>query len=109
MSDFARLMELAREVVPPPVNVDVPAIVGTPAVGETLSCTMGNWEGEPGSYAYQWLSDADLVGLGGNTYVVADTDAGKSITCVVTATNVSGSTAAPPSNALAIPAARRKA
>ena len=29
----------------------------TAAVGDTLSCTMGNWTGEPTEYAYQWLSN----------------------------------------------------
>src|SRR5580765_8026123 len=78
-----------------PVNVDVPAITGPATVGSTLSCSMGNWEGEPTSYAYQFKSDgADVTGMN-ETYLVADTDAGKSITCIVTATNAAGATAAP--------------
>jgi hypothetical protein len=90
-----------------PVNVDVPMIDGDAEIGATLTCTMGNWEKmdvDPVSYAYQWLSDEDEVGTGAAGYVIADSDAGASITCVVTATNQYGSTAAPPSNVIAVPA-----
>jgi hypothetical protein len=87
----------------PPTNIDVPHISGTAAVGATLTCTTGNWTGEPDTYAYQWQSGATNVGGNSPAYVVAPTDAAASITCVVTATNIGGSTAAPPSNAIAIP------
>jgi hypothetical protein len=59
---------------------------------------MGEWTGEPSSYVYQWKRDSDDVTGTGNSYLVADEDAGHSITCVVTATNDKGSTEAPPSN-----------
>jgi len=90
-----------------PRNVDVPYLGGDGTVGATLNCTMGNWDGEPTGYAYAWKSDgADVTGASnGNNYVVAASDAGHSITCVVTATNGAGSTAAPPSNAVAVAAA----
>jgi hypothetical protein len=69
----------------PPVNVDVPYVSGTGTVGSTLNCTMGNWQNTPTSYAYAWKSDgATDVGTG-SSYVVAATDAGHSVTCVVTA------------------------
>jgi hypothetical protein len=86
----------------PPAVVDVPHVSGNGAVGDTLSCTMGNWDGEPTSYAYAWKSDGTTDLGTGDTYVVAATDSGHSITCLVTATNALGSTAAPPSNAVAI-------
>lgn len=86
-----------------PSNVDVPNLSGNGAVGETLTCTMGNWQGEPTGYSYAWKSDgADIGGASGSTYVAAAGDAGKSITCVVTATNAAGSTTAPPSNAISV-------
>jgi len=88
-----------------PLNVDVPAVSGNGTVGATLNCTMGNWTGDPTSYAYQWKSDGTDVAGTGDSYVVAAGDAGHGITCVVTATNDAGSTAAPPSNAVAIAAA----
>ena len=64
MSDFGRLQELARAAgvqVNPPSVVDTPIISPeTAAVGDTLSCTMGNWNGEPDRITpTQWLSNGD--------------------------------------------------
>jgi len=87
----------------PPQNKDVPYVGGTATVGGTLNCTMGNWTGEPTGYAYRWQSDGADVGTGSADYVVAATDAGHVVVCIVTATNAHGSTAAPPSNAVTIP------
>jgi hypothetical protein len=74
-------------------------------VGSELTCTMGNWEGmqaEPHSYAYAWqLDGADITG-GTATLPVVAADVGKSATCVVSATNAAGTTAAPPSNAVVV-------
>lgn len=87
----------------PPQNKDVPYLGGTAAVGGTLNCTMGNWTGEPTGYAYAWQSGGVATGGDAADYVVAAADAGKDIVCIVTATNANGSTAAPPSNVVAIP------
>jgi hypothetical protein len=86
----------------PPQNIDIPMIEGGNTVGDTLTCTKGNWYGEPTSYAYQWRGDETNVGQGGDSYVVGADDVGRSMTCVVTATNIGGSTQAPPSNAISI-------
>lgn len=87
----------------PPENVDVPYVSGVGTVGEELSCTMGNWNNmDEGTYAYQWMGNGITVSTEGPQYVIAATDAGKDITCMVTATNVWGSTQAPPSNAVAV-------
>jgi hypothetical protein len=91
-----------------PVNVTVPYVAGAGTVGATLSCTMGTWEGEPTSYAYAWQSDGEDLGNAGNSYEIAASDAGHSLTCIVTATNAGGSTAAPPSNAVAVNAGTRQ-
>jgi hypothetical protein len=101
--------EAEADPAAPPAVVDVPIISGTGDVGSTLTCTMGNWTGEPTSYAYAWSSN----GTAGpqqpsNTYAVKPADAGKSISCVVTATNDYGSTAAPPSNAIAVADQRKE-
>jgi hypothetical protein len=98
-------------VVAPPVNVDVPLLSGpaglSGTVGDTLTCTMGNWEGEPDTYVYQFTADGiELVSGDSNTYAVAAPDAGKNIACIVTATNSGGSVAAPPSNAILVAGAR---
>jgi len=83
----------------PPVNVDVPLVT---QAGATLSCTMGNWTGEPTSYAYAWHNDGVANGGTGAMYSVAPEDSGHNLACVVTATNALGSTNAPMSNAVAI-------
>lgn len=78
----------------PPVNVDVPHVSQD---GDTLSCTMGNWDNTPTSYAYQWqLDGTDAAGTDDMLGVLSN-DIGKVATCIVTATNAAGSTAAPPS------------
>ncbi len=84
----------------PPVNVDVPAVTHS---GGTLQCTMGNWSGEPTSYAYAWHNDGVANGATDATYGVTPEDSGHSLACQVTATNALGATAAPMSNAVAIP------
>jgi hypothetical protein len=82
-----------------PINVDVPY---TSKTGGTLNCTMGNWQGEPSSYSYDWMVDGAPAGDGTNNYAVQPTDVGKGANCVVTATNGEGSTEAPPSNLIII-------
>jgi hypothetical protein len=84
-----------------PVNVDVPHVT---QAGDTLNCTMGNWNGEPTGYAYQWKLDGVDVGTDANTYTVNAGDAGQTATCVVTATNGIGSTTAPPSDGVVVEA-----
>lgn len=91
----------------PPVALDTPHVSPESAgPGETLNCTMGNWDGVPLSYAYQWWRDGTEVVGTEPTYVAQPADANKSIGCVVTATNAGGRTAAPPSNAVVIDAGR---
>ena len=77
-----------------PVNTAIPAVT---QAADTLSCTMGEWTGEPTSYGYQWKVDGVVVAFAdAATYTVQAADVGKTATCIVTATNVTGSTAAPP-------------
>jgi hypothetical protein len=99
LADLGVVGEGEGPATAPPVNVDVPHVS---QAGAVLSCTMGNWEGTPTSYAYQWQIDGADVGTDANTYTAAAGDVGKSATCVVTATNAIGSTAAPPSKALVV-------
>jgi hypothetical protein len=109
MSDISRIMEMARDAglqISPPSMTAIPYVSPeTAAVGDTLNCTMGEWTGEPTSYAYSWQHlDTSEVGTG-STYVIAATDAAHSLVCLVTATNSAGSTTASPSNAVVIPEA----
>lgn len=84
----------------PPVNVDVPAVTPmTAAPGDTLNCTMGNWQNEPTDYHYLWLRDgAASVGADSPDYLVTEADLDHALTCTVTAANVIGMTQGPPSN-----------
>ena len=108
MSDYSTLLEDFRALdtyvatrLSPAVK-DVPYLSGNASVGGILTVTNGNWWGAPTSYTYAF-SGAGVAD--GANYTVDAADAGTSITCVVTATNVTGATAAPPSNAIAIAAA----
>lgn len=83
----------------PPTVVDVPH---AQQAGATLTCTMGNWHGEPASYAYAWHMDGVANGGTEATYAVQAGDVGKSASCIVTATNPKGSTAAPMSNSVTV-------
>jgi hypothetical protein len=82
-----------------PTNVDVPYASQS---GSTLTCTMGNWEGEPTEYWYQWKLDGANAGTNAPNYAVQPADVGKSATCTVTARNAQGETVAPPSNAVVV-------
>ena len=76
----------------PPVNTSAPAVTGTGAVGNTLSCTQGNWSYVPTSYAYQWLRNgANILNARASTYVLVALDSGTNVSCQVTATNAAGS------------------
>jgi len=86
-------------ILSPPSNVTVPAVQ---QVGSNLTCTMGTWNGEPTSYAYQWRVAGVNVGTNSPTYATQVADVGLTGTCIVTATNAAGSTAAPPSNGVVI-------
>lgn len=104
--EAARLVELGvttegGAATAPPVNVDVPH---ASQAGDVLTCTMGNWQGTPTSYAYQWQIDAADVGTDADTYTVTGGDVGKTATCIVTATNDLGATTAPPSNGVVVEA-----
>jgi hypothetical protein len=82
----------------PPVNVDVPFIWQEE---QRMRCTMGNWQNYPTLYGYQWVQDGTLnIGANNDTLPLLASNDGHSITCVVTASNDAGSTAAPPSNAV---------
>jgi len=92
--------EILTAPPPPPVVRDVPAVFQE---GPLLNCTMGNWEGEPTQYEYAWHRDGTfVVGGAANTYAVLIADVGTAFTCVVTASNGSGSTVAPPSVPLVV-------
>lgn len=80
-----------------PVNTTPPSILGTVAVGQTVTCHTGGWQvaGGPAAgstrYAVTWrLGGAAIPGATAATYLVAAGDQGASLTCVVTASNSRG-------------------
>ena len=89
----------------PPINVDAPHAYGpsndgNAVVGDTLTCTMGNWENmqaEPHSYAYEWIrmTPSDFIqedtGVTTPDYTLTAADDGFILFCYLTATNAIGS------------------
>jgi len=76
-----------------PGLVERPAISGIPAVGHELRCRRGTWSGtKPLTYAYRWRRNGRVVG--GRiraSYRIGTADAGRHLSCTVTATNTVGS------------------
>jgi len=85
-----------------PQNTRPPAITGT----QTLTCDIGAWTGNPPpAFGIQWLRDGQPIpGATGAAYTPAAADAGRSLTCRVTATNA-GASASATSAPRALPAA----
>ena len=84
-----------------PVNTTLPTITGTAQQGQTLTASTGIWNYTPTGYTYQWQdcnsageACAAITGATAATYTLAETDVGKTIRVVVTATNSFGSTPA---------------
>ena len=90
--------DIIGAVATAPVNTVTPLITGGLYVGDVLTTTDGTWTGSPSSYAYQWQRNATNIGTNTNTYTLVSADAGTNITCIVTATNASGSTPATSGN-----------
>jgi hypothetical protein len=84
-----------------PVNTTLPAISGTPQVGQVLSVSAGSWSNTsnsgtftrlPARYRYQWkLNGTAVSGADRSNYTAAAADAGKVPTCDVTVSNAAGS------------------
>lgn len=82
-----------------PVCLDTPYVSQT---GSTCNCTMGNWENEPTEYHYTWSLDGADAGNDSPEYFVQAGDAGKSLSCLVSAGNAIGVTDAPQTNEIII-------
>jgi hypothetical protein len=85
----------------PPGNTVAPVVSGTTQRLQTLTTTDGTWTGSPSGYTYQWqrddsggLSYSNIASATASTYLLAASDVGCNVRCVVTATNVTGSTSA---------------
>jgi hypothetical protein len=93
----------ALNIAHAPANVAVPYVscAGPPTAGSVCTVTLGQWTGSPTGYTYAWKRDGSVaLGTAVNYTLIAADVGGHAITFVVTATNATGSTAAPPSNAI---------
>jgi hypothetical protein len=95
----AALAAAAPALAAAPVNSTLPAITGTPKVGETLTASNGTWSESPTAYQYQWqrcsgtgTSCANIAGATLKTFTVRMIDAGRTYRVVVTAVNADGAT-----------------
>jgi len=77
-------------------NTLLPAVSGTPQVGQTLTALEGNWDGAP-TFTYQWQADAagngtfaNISGATNRTYVLQAAEQGDSVRVQVTGTNGTG-------------------
>lgn len=75
------------------MNIVAPALSGTFAEGQTVTCSTGTWTGNPvPNYAYQWyVNGVAESGATSDSLVIPATAKGKTLYCRVTATNVAGS------------------
>ena len=93
-----------------PSATTAPSIApATPAVGQTATCNPGIWAGDGTLlYVFAWLRDGSAIaGQTGPTYTVSASDAGHSLSCVVTASSSYGRTSTPAASAgvkVAVPA-----
>jgi hypothetical protein len=79
-------------IVGAPANIGLPTITGNPQAGQTLSCSAGSWSNIPTSYTYRWGRDrTPIAGAASPTYPVQKSDEGLTLTCTVTAANITGS------------------
>jgi hypothetical protein len=81
-----------------PKNTVAPTVTGMPQVGQTLTASAGTWSGSPASFAYQWqrcdssgANCSNISAATGQTYLLANPDAGSRIRVAVTATSTTGS------------------
>ncbi len=78
-----------------PRTVSSPSVVGTAAVGSTVTCDPGTWQGSP-SFTYQFIvptasGDVARTAQGAqNTYTIQAADAGSALECNVKGKNAGG-------------------
>jgi len=74
-----------------PEATSPPSISGSPAAGQTVTCSPGAWTGDPTAYTYQWnRNNLPIAGATSPTYTVVAADQGHALTCSVVASNAGG-------------------
>lgn len=88
-------------------NIDTPDIIGTIAVGETITCSQGLWDGtSPLTYSYQWeyaKTGEPILGETSPTYTIDAEDKNRTLRCKVTGTNILGSNSIYSSTTIRVP------
>lgn len=88
-----------------PANSVLPAISGTPQVGQTLTAFPGVWT-QAATFTYVWKNEGVAIdGATASTYELQAGDQGDNITLTVTATNAAGSASATSAETTAVAAA----
>jgi hypothetical protein len=74
----------------------LPSLSGVARVGEVITCSIGTWLSKPAAaYTFQWRSDGiNISGQIATTLILSVANLDTDIDCVVTATNLIGSTSA---------------
>lgn len=81
-------------VMPLPVNVAKPVVIGAMRVGTPANCLQDKWSGTP-TYTRQWLRNGKPIAKATDTkYRIVVADLGTMLSCTVTATNAGGSSSA---------------
>ena len=76
-----------------PANTTLPSQIGPGKVANLQTCNPGVWTGGYARTSYQWkVNGVSIPGATGAGYTPQASDATKSLTCVVTATNPAGTT-----------------
>jgi hypothetical protein len=101
LTDPERTQLLTLAGLVPPVVVDPPSLF---QIGDTLTCTDGNWKEnpEPDTFTYKWQRDGIDLPTADSRYVLTAGDIGLTFTCTVTATHQFGSTSVDSNDLIAL-------
>lgn len=84
-----------------PAPLSTPRIIGTPQAGRPLTSTVGNWQGAPTHFSYQWrrcnqsgTGCAPIKNTSAASYTPLAPDIGHTLSLAVAATNTAGTTTA---------------
>jgi hypothetical protein len=76
------------------INTVLPTIIGSHVEGQTLTSTVGSWDGSPTTFTYQWFRNGILVtGETSSSYTLTIADVGFAITLQVVASNATETSA----------------
>lgn len=95
-SNFTTVVTIAA-----PANTSAPSISGTEDEGSTLTCDPGLWTNAGSTFAYQWrrcnsggTSCVNIPAATSPTYLLTSDDVGGTVRCVVSTSNLTGTTSA---------------